>query len=71
MTTYRHLALPLTLLAAGALGAVALHAGQTRLSQARLLHKDGLEAWEDEGGGNVDALPSEPAPPSSDPSVAR
>jgi hypothetical protein len=70
MTTYRHLALPLTLLAAGALGAVALHAGQRRLNQARILRKDGLEAWEDEGG-NVDALPSEPAPPTSDPSVAR
>jgi hypothetical protein len=61
--------LPLTLLAAGALGAVALHAGQKRANQARRLQKDGIEAWEDEGG-NVDALPSQPAAPSSDPSVA-
>ena len=70
MTTYRHFALPLTLLAAGALGAVALHAGRGRATQARrLLQKDGLEAWEDEGG-SPDALPSQPAPRSSDPSAA-
>jgi hypothetical protein len=69
MTTYRHLALPLTLLAAGALGAVVLHAGQRRSNQARRLRNDGLEAWEDEGG-NVDALPSGPAAPVSEPPVA-
>jgi hypothetical protein len=70
MTTYRHLALPLSLLAAGALGAVAVHAGQKRRSaQARRLQKDGLESWEDEGG-NVDALPSGPVAPVSDPPVA-
>jgi len=69
MTTYRHIVLPLTLLAAGALGAVALHAGQRRAHQARRLQKDGLEAWEDEGG-NVDGLPSVPAAPLPGPSNA-
>jgi predicted membrane-bound mannosyltransferase len=69
MTTYRHIVFPLTLLAAGALGVVALHAGQRRANQARRLQKDGLEAWEDEGG-NVDALPSEPAAALSGPSNA-
>ena len=69
MTTYRHLALPLTLLAAGALGAVALHAGQRRSNQGRRVLKDGVEGWADEGG-NVDALPSQPAAPPSGPSLA-
>ena len=63
MTTYRHLALPLPLPAAGALGAVALHARQTSLAHARSLKKDGLQAREDEGG-NVEPLPSQPATPS-------
>jgi hypothetical protein len=69
MTTYRHFALPLTLLAAGVLGAVALQAGQRRSNEALRLQKDGLEGWEDEGG-NVDALASVPAASLPDPPVA-
>ena len=64
MTTYRHFAWPLTLLAAGALGAVALHARQQRLNQLRP-HPHGLAAWEDEGG-NVEGVASAPPPPLSD-----
>jgi hypothetical protein len=69
MTTYRHFALPLTLLAAaGALGAVALHARQQRLDRVRALPADRLAAWEDEGG-NVEGMPPAPPAPISDRSI--
>lgn len=70
MTTYRHAAWPPTLLAAGALGAVALRAGQRPLPQARRLQGGGVEPWEDKEG-KVDTLPSEPAASPSGPAVAR
>ena len=61
MIIFRHWAVPLALAGGATIGAFAMQARRHRLHRMTRQHASHVQAWENEGGGDVDTVPHEGA----------
>ena len=71
MTTFRRWAVPLALAGGATIGAFAVQVRRNRLHRTSRLHAHQVQAWEGEGGGNTEAVPSPEPATQVDPSPVR